>query len=83
MEIGILEERLPEPADRDLLNQALFSELNWEQAWSSLEGLKRHRTEREISLLQKQIQEAEKSQDFKLLAALHARKVELKRQIAH
>jgi DNA primase len=83
IEIGTLEERLPESADRNLLNQALFSELNWEQAQNSLEGIRRHRMERDISLLQKKIQEAEKTQDFKLLSALHNRKVELKRQITH
>jgi DNA primase len=82
IEIGALENRLAEESDRDLLNQAAFADLDWDQARNSLEGIKRHRTEKEISLLQQQIVEADKSKDFKLMAALDARKKELVRQIS-
>jgi DNA primase len=83
IDMVVLESRLAEESDRDLLHQALFSELDWTQAHNGLEGMKRHRTEQEIALLQKKIQEADQARDIALLASLHARKAELKRQIAH
>jgi DNA primase len=77
-----LQESLHSEADKDLLNQALFTELNQVQALRCLEGIKRQKAEREIALLQKQIEQAEVSQDFERLVSLHSKKSELKRMMA-
>jgi DNA primase len=79
IEIGTLENRLADESDRDLLSQAAFAELDWDQAKGSLEGIKEDRRKREISRLQQRIVEAEKANDSKTMAALYARKKELAR----
>jgi DNA primase len=75
-------ERLPSDRDKDLVNQALFSEFDMDQAIRCLEGMRRQRTKLEIDQLQKEIRQAELSQDFALLASLHTRKTALKRSVA-
>ena len=78
---GQLLERLDNDQDKDLVNQALFSELDVDQATRCLEGLRRQKAKLEIDQLQKEIRQAELSQDFELLANLHSRKVALKRSV--
>ena len=80
--LNALQERLGNDIDRDLVNQALFGELDQEEAVHCLEGIKRQKAEQEILLLQKRIKEAEISQNFELLASLHSKKTELKRMMA-
>lgn len=75
-------ERLDNDRDKDFVNQALFSELDMDQAIRCLEGLRRQKTKLEIDQLQKEIRQAELSQNFELLASLHSRKVALKRSVA-
>src|SRR5262245_6619708 len=75
-------ERLDNDRDKDFVNQALFSELDMDQAIRCLEGLRRQKAKLEIDQLQKEIRQAELSQDFELLANLHSRKVALKRSVA-
>jgi len=82
IDLNRLQDCLHSEADRDLLNQALFTELNQVQALRCLEGIKRQKAEREIALLQKQIEQAEVSQDFERLVNLHSKKSELKRMMA-
>jgi DNA primase len=77
-----LQDRLYSEQDKLFLNQALFTQLNQVEASRCLEAIKRQKTEQEIALLQKQIQQAESSQDFDLLAALHVKKTQLKRLMA-
>ncbi len=79
IEIGTLENRLADESDRDLLSQAAFAELDWDQAKGSLEGIQEDRRKREISRLQQRIVEADKSNDSKTLADLDAKKKELAR----
>jgi|RhiMetdeSRZDD1v2_1073273.scaffolds.fasta_scaffold11171_4 DNA primase len=80
--LNALQERLGNETDRDFVNQALFGELDQEEALHCLEGIKRQRAEQEIVRLQKQIKEAEVSQNYELLASLHSKKTELKRMMA-
>ena len=79
---GRLLERLDNDRDKDFVNQALFSELDMDQAIRCLEGLRRQKAKLEIDQLQKEIRQAELTQDFELLASLHSRKVALKRSVA-
>ena len=79
---GRLLERLDNDRDKDFVNQALFSELDMDQAVRCLEGLRRQKAKLEIDQLQKEIRQAELTQDFELLASLHSRKVALKRSVA-
>jgi DNA primase len=79
---GRLLDRLGNDQDRDFVNQALFSELGMDQAIRCLEGMRRQRAKLEIDQLQKEIRQAELSQDFELLASLHTRKTVLKRSMA-
>jgi DNA primase len=80
--LDALQERLGNDIDRDFVNQALFGELDQEEAVHCLEGIKRQKAEQEILLLQKRIKEAEISQNYELLASLHSKKTELKRMMA-
>ena len=80
--LKVLHEKLQSDIDKDFLNQALFTELDPEQALRCLEGIQRQKTEQEIVLLQEKIKQAELSQDFELLVSLHSRKSELKRMMA-
>jgi DNA primase len=73
--------RLKEDRERDWVTQALFSELNVDEAFRCLEGIKRQKTKLEIDQLQKEIRQAELSKDFDLLASLHSRKTALKRSM--
>jgi len=77
-----LQERLLSERDRNMLNQALFNDLDTDQSLGSLEGIRRQRMRQQIDELQKKIRQAELSQDFDLLAKLHTEKLVLKRQIA-
>ena len=77
-----LQERLLNERDRQILNQAIFNELDTDQSLGSLEGIRRQRMRQQIDELQKKIRQAELSQDFDLLARLHTEKMVLKRQIA-
>ena len=52
-----------------------------DQAIRCLEGLRRQKAKLEIDQLQKEIRQAEVSQNFELLASLHSRKVALKRSV--
>jgi DNA primase len=79
---GHLLARLDNDRDKDFVNQALFSELDMGQATRCLEGMRRQKAKLEIDQLQKEIRQAELSQDFELLANLHSRKVALKRSVA-
>jgi DNA primase len=82
IDLNRLQDSLHSDTDKDFLNQALFTELNQVQALRCLDGIKRQKAEREIALLQKQIEQAEISQDFELLVSLHSKKSELKRMMA-
>jgi hypothetical protein len=53
-----------------------------DQVLRCLEGLRQKKAKLEIDQLQKEIRQAELSQDFELLASLHSRKVALKRSVA-
>jgi hypothetical protein len=75
-----LQERLGDDRDRQILNQALFNDLDSEQTLGSLEGIRRQKMRQRIDELQKKIKQAELSQDFDLLAKLHTEKLALKRQ---
>jgi hypothetical protein len=80
--LSALQERLGNESDRDFVNQALFSELDEEGVVQCLDGIKRQKAEQEILLLQKQIREAEISQNYELLQDLHSKKSALKRMMA-
>lgn len=82
IEPGRLLEKLDRDRDKDFVNQALFSELDIEQAVQCLEGLRRQKAKLEIDQLQKEIRQAEISQDLELLVSLHLRKLALKRSVA-
>jgi hypothetical protein len=82
IDLNRLQERLPDERDRELLNQAIFNELDTDQSLGCLEGIRHQRMRQQIDDLQKKIQQAELSQDFDLLAKLHTEKLALKRQMA-
>lgn len=75
-------DRLNNDRDADFVNQALFSELDMDQAIRCLEGIRRQRAELEIDQLQREIRQAELAQDFELMATLHSRKETLRRSMA-
>ena len=77
-----LQDRLRDVQDKLFLNQALFTQLDQVEALRCLEAIKRQKAEQEIAMLQKQIQQAESSQDFEMLASLHTKKTQLKRLMA-
>jgi DNA primase len=80
--LSTLQERLGNEIDRDFVNQALFSELDQEGIVQCLDGIRRQKAEQEIVLLQRQIREAEISQNYELLQDLHSKKSALKRMMA-
>ncbi len=77
-----VQEKLANERDKEFLSQALFSEMDMDQAVRSLDWIRRYKTEQEITLLQKKIKEAELAQDFELLSNLHSKKAALKRMMA-
>ena len=77
-----LQERLLSERDRNILNQALFNDLDTDQSLESLEGIRRQQMRQQIDELQMKIRQAELSQNFDLLTKLHTEKLALKRQIA-
>jgi DNA primase len=82
IDLNRLQERLLNERDRNILNQALFNDLDTEQSLGSLEGIRRQRMRQQIDDLQMKIRQAEISQNFDLLTKLHTEKLALKRQIA-
>jgi DNA primase len=82
IDLNRLQERLRDERDRQILNQAIFNELDTDQSLGCLEGIRLQRMRQQIDELQKKIQQAELSQDFDLLAKLHTEKLALKRQMA-
>jgi len=82
IDIADLQNRLKNEQDQLLLSQALFDELNPVEAARCLEAIHRQKTKQEIASLQKQIQHAENARDYELLASLHSRKIELKKNMA-
>ena len=82
VDVTDLQDRLKNEQDQLFLSQALFDELNPAEAFRCLEAIRRQKTKQEIASLQKQIQQAENSRDYELLASLHSRKIELKKNMA-
>jgi DNA primase len=82
IDVAQLQDRLRSEEDRHFLSQALFAPLNPMEALRCVEAIRRQKTEHEIALLQKQIQQAENARDYELLANLHTRKTQLKKTTA-
>ncbi len=82
IDVADLQDRLKNEQDQLFLSQALFDKLNPVEAFRCLEAIRRQKTKQEIASLQKQIQQAENVRDYELLASLHSRKIELKKNMA-
>jgi len=72
-----LQAALPKNEECNFISETIFSEDDQRQISTSLESLVRRKTKKEIVSLQKQIEQAERSQDLKLAASLHSRKATL------
>ena len=77
-----LQEALPENEECNFISETVFSEDDQPQISTCLEWLSRRKTKKEIVSLQKQIEQAERSQDLKLAASLHSRKAMLTLTVA-
>jgi DNA primase len=77
-----LEQSLPGDRERNLIRETVFAEGDRRQVASCLEWLGRKTVEKEIALLQRQIEQAERSRDFQLVASLHSRKARLTLTVA-
>ena len=76
-----LQELLPTEMERDVINGVVFSEGVEPQIDSCIEWLKRQKSTKEIARLQKEIEEASRSQDYKLLSNLYSKKEIEKRSL--
>lgn len=82
MDLEHLEQSLPGDRERNLIRETVFAEGDRRQVASCLEWLGRKTVEKEIALLQRQIEQAERSRDFQLVASLHSRKARLTLTVA-
>ena len=67
--------------DRDVINGVVFSEGVEPRIDSCMEWIKRQKSTKEIARLQKEIEEASRSQDYKLLSNLYSKKEIEKRSL--
>ena len=76
-----LQELLPTEMERDVINGVVFSEGVEPRIDSCIEWIKRQKSTKEIARLQKEIEEASRSQDYKLLSNLYSKKEIEKRSL--
>ncbi len=77
-----LRESLPGDREQNWISEAVFEEGDQQQVAGCLEWLGRKRVEREVARLQRQIEQAERSRDFQLVASLHSKKARLTLSVA-
>ena len=77
-----LRESLPGDRERNWISEAVFEEGDQEQVDGCLEWLGRKKVQREVARLQQQIEQAERSRDFQLVASLHSKKEKLTLSVA-
>lgn len=72
-----LRESLPGDREQNWISEAVFEEGDQQQVDSCLEWLGRKKVQREVARLQQQIEQAERSRDYQLVASLHSKKEKL------
>lgn len=77
-----LRDSLPGDRERNWISEAVFEEGDQEQVDGCLEWLGRKKVQREVARLQQQIEQAERSRDYQLVASLHSRKEKLTLSVA-
>lgn len=77
-----LRESLPGDREQNWISEAVFEEVDQQQVAGCLEWLGRKKVEKEVTRLQRQIEQAERSQDFQLVASLHSKKARLTLSVA-
>ena len=77
-----LRESLPGDREQNWISEAVFEEGDQQQVAGCLEWLGRKKVEREVARLQRQIEQAERSRDFQLVASLHSKKARLTLSVA-
>ena len=77
-----LRESLPGDREQNWISEAVFEVGDQEQVDGCLEWLGRKKVQREVARLQQQIEQAERSRDFELVASLHSRKEKLTLSVA-
>ena len=82
VEVERLRESLPGDREQNWISEAVFVEGDQRQVAGCLEWLGRKRVEKEVARLQREIELAERSQDFQLVASLHSRKARLTLSVA-
>lgn len=77
-----LRESLPGDREQNWISEAVFEQGDQQQVAGCLEWLGRRKVEREVARLQRQIEQAERSRDFQLVASLHSKKARLTLSVA-
>ena len=77
-----LRESLSGDRERNWISEAVFEEGDQQQVDGCLEWLGRKKVQREVARLQQQIEQAERSRDFQLVASLHSKKEKLTLSVA-
>ena len=77
-----LRESLPGDREQNWISEAVFEEGDQQQVDGCLEWLGRKKVQREVARLQQQIEQAERSRDFQLVASLHSKKEKLTLSVA-
>ena len=82
VEVERLRESLPGDREQNWISEAVFEEGDQQQVGGCLEWLGRRKVEKEVARLQRQIEQAERSQDLQLVDSLHSKKARLTLSIA-
>ena len=82
VEVERLRESLPGDREQNWISEAVFEEGDQQQVAGCLEWLGRKKVEKEVARLQRQIEQAERSRDFQLVASLHSKKARLTLSVA-
>ena len=82
VEVELLRESLPGDREQNWISEAVFEEGDQQQVAGCLEWLRRRKVEKEVARLQRQIEQAEGSQDLQLVDSLHSKKARLTLSIA-
>ncbi|MCY3756614.1 MAG: DNA primase [Acidobacteria bacterium] len=77
-----LRESLPGDRERNWISEAVFEEVDQQQVDACLEWLERKKVEDEVVRLQRQIVQADRAEDFELVATLVSKKAKLILSIA-
>ena len=77
-----LRESLPGDRERNWISEAVFEEVDQQQVDACLEWLRRKKSQDEVARLQEQIVQADRAEDFELVATLVSKKAKLILSIA-